>query len=352
MIYDVNSDEQWITRCFELARRGIGRVSPNPPVGAVLVHKDRILGEGYHTAFGNPHAEVEAIRSVRDEEKHLISQSTLYVSLEPCCITGKTPPCTDLIFREGIMDVRYSTTDPNPAIAGRSKTMMTEKGIRVTSGILEEEGMELIRPFRINVLEHRPYIILKWAQSKYGFMGKPDERVLLSHSYTNTWTHQQRASVDAILVGARTVVTDDPFLTTRDAPGTSPARVIFDYNANLGMQYNAFKNDGQRIYYFSLKENPAITGNHIHKHIIQDAQSIPQQIADILFAERIGILLVEGGAYLLNLFSEKNKWDEAWVIRTNHFLDRGIKAPVVKGKLIQELESVTDTITGIRNETA
>ncbi|MEO5907330.1 MAG: bifunctional diaminohydroxyphosphoribosylaminopyrimidine deaminase/5-amino-6-(5-phosphoribosylamino)uracil reductase RibD, partial [Saprospiraceae bacterium] len=233
----------------------MGRVSPNPPVGAVLVYNDRILGEGYHTAYGAPHAEVEAIRSVHDDEKHLIPDSILFVSLEPCCITGKTPPCTDLILHEGIRNVRYSATDPNPAIAGRSKTLLEQKGIHVISGILEEEGLELIKPFRINITEQRPYIILKWAQSKYGFMGKTDERVLLSHAYTNAWTHQQRASVDAIMVGARTVMTDDPFLTTRDAPGSSPVRVVFDYNANLTMQYNAFNDDGRRIFYFSLKEN-------------------------------------------------------------------------------------------------
>lgn len=352
MTLQENSDQQWIVRCFDLARRGLGHVSPNPPVGAVLVYNNRILGEGYHTAYGAPHAEVEAIRNVKDDERHLIPESVLYVSLEPCCLTGKTPPCTDLILQQGIRDVRYSATDPNPAIAGRSRSLLMQKGIHVYSGILEEEGMELIRPFRINITEHRPFIILKWAQSRYGFMGQADERVLLSHAYTSVWTHHQRASVDAIMVGARTVQTDDPWLTTREAPGPSPARVIFDYNANLASHYNAFRDDGQRIFYFSLKENPTIDSPHIRKYVIDDGQlSIPQQIMQKLFAEKIGILLIEGGAYLLNLFIEENSWDEAWVIRTQHILDHGIKAPVVKGKLLQEIESVNDTITGISNST-
>ena len=211
----VMTDEAWMSRCFDLARRGLGRVSPNPPVGAVLVYQDRILGEGFHGYFGGPHAEVEAIRSVVQAERHLIPLATLYVSLEPCRITGKTPPCTDLILREGIKYVSVSTTDPNPAMAGSSLMHLRSKGISITEGILETEGKELIRTFSTNILLQRPHVILKWAQSKHNYIGIKGQQAWLSQPETAAWSHKQRSEVDAILVGARTIETDNPSLTTR-----------------------------------------------------------------------------------------------------------------------------------------
>ncbi|MBK9984078.1 MAG: bifunctional diaminohydroxyphosphoribosylaminopyrimidine deaminase/5-amino-6-(5-phosphoribosylamino)uracil reductase RibD [Saprospiraceae bacterium] len=345
-----DNDHHWISRCFDLARRGIGAVSPNPPVGAVLVYDNRILGEGFHTRFGGPHAEVEAFRSVADADRHLIPKATLYVSLEPCCITGKTPPCTDLILREGVMDVRISTTDPNPLIANKGVELLRSKGINVITGILEKEGMELIRSFQTNILHHRPYVILKWAQSKNGYIGKPDEKIWLSHPYTNIWTHKKRSMVDAIMVGARTVLNDDPQLTTRDYEGRSPHRVIYDPNGILSTKFRVFNDDGCRVFYFSKEENFKVSGNHIIKFSLTDDSLHPEQILKALFLERIGILLIEGGAYLHNLFIEQHAWDEAWVIRTENELNAGIKAPVVKGRLKDQYDIGSDQILTILND--
>lgn len=342
-------DATWMARCFDLARRGLGYVSPNPPVGAVLVYQDRILGEGYHTAFGAAHAEVEAVRSVSEHDRHLIPLSTLYVSLEPCCITGKTPPCTDLIIREGIMDVRISTRDPNPEMAGSGLERLKGKGVKITEGILEDEGKALIRSFTTNILQHRPHIILKWAQSRFGYSGIKGRQVWLSDPVTKVWSHSQRALADAIMVGARTVETDNPSLTVRDYPGRSPHSVIFDPNGRLSAHYDVFNADGRDIYYFSSIENPAIVSGHIKKYTLRnDADPLPQ-ILDVLFQNRIGILLVEGGPYLQKQFVKQNLWDEAWVIHTQHDLAQGIAPPDVMGRLIGRIESEGDVVVGISN---
>ena len=328
MSNSTESDPLWMARCFDLAKRGIGLVSPNPPVGAVLIHNNRILGEGFHTYFGGPHAEVEAFRNVSDADRHLLPASTLYVSLEPCCITGKTPPCTELILREGVKDVRIGTMDPNPDASGKSIQILKSNGVEVTTGILEDEALDLIRPFRTNILFRRPHVILKWAQSKSGYIGKADEKIWLSHPYTNVWTHKKRSMVDAILIGARTVMFDDPALTTREYPGRSPHRVIYDPNGRLDDHFNVFKDDGQKVFYFSRNDNRHINENHVLKFILNEPESDVDQILHTLFLNRIGILVVEGGAYVHQLFINQNTWDEAWVIRTTHPLNEGIKAQI------------------------
>src|SRR5688500_2450761 len=343
-------DIQFIKRCFELAQRGIGNVSPNPPVGAVLVHEDRIIGEGFHPFYGGLHAEVQTINSVKDEDRHLIPLSTLYVSLEPCCIYGKTPPCTDLILREKIEDVRISTLDPNPKMAGNGIALLKANGINITSGILEKEGKELIRMFRNNILFQKPYVILKWAQSERLYIGSKDQRILLSHPYTLTCTHNLRSMADDIIVSARTVLTDNPMLTVREASGRSPHRAIYDPNTILNNTYKVFNEDGHKIFYYSSKENTALNLEHIIRFHLTDTSSHAEQMLTHLFNQKIGILLVEGGSYLLNEFIKENLWDEAWVIQTSHPLDTGIKAPVIKGRLLEKIESATDTIIGIAND--
>ena len=346
-----NNDEQWMQRCFDLARQGVGYVSPNPPVGAVLVHNGKIIGEGFHPRFGGPHAEVVTLQDVKPEDRHLVPLSTLYVSLEPCCIHSKTPPCTDLIIKEDIRDIRISVLDPNPAIAGKGIDILKSNGVQVISGIMKDQGNNLIKPFRKNILHHQPYVVLKWAQSHLGFIGTKEKRILISHPYTATFSHQLRAEADVILVGARTVMIDNPTLTTRSYPGRSPHRAIYDPNSSLRSNYQIFQNDGQKVFYFSLKPNDTITGEHIYSIILDDSTSHADQILEHLFQHQMGNLLVEGGSFLLNMFIRENLWDEAWVIRTKHPLNGGISAPIVKGRLIRKMESVTDTIIGIENET-
>lgn len=334
-------------RCFDLARLGEGYVSPNPMVGAVLVCQDEILGEGYHTKFGASHAEVEAVRSVPEDKQHLIPKATLYVSLEPCCVYGKTPPCTNLILDHGIMDVRISTHDPNPEVAGKSLALLKNAGVHVTSGIREEEGKALIRSFRTNILHQRPHVILKWAQSKYGITGVPGQQVWLSDPVTKTWSHGQRAKVDAILAGARTVETDNPSLTTRDFPGRSPHRVVLDLHGRLHADYHVFHDDGCEVFYFSASQNPQLDASHIHQFEVSEGPGMMDRVLAILFQHRIGSLLVEGGSFTHQLFIDSNLWDEAWVIRTQHPLDKGISAPLVNGKLIERFQSGSDEVVGI-----
>lgn len=343
------SDEVWIRRCFDLARMGLGHVSPNPPVGAVLVHDGQWLAEGYHARFGGWHAEVMAIHHVPAAKRHLIPQATLYVSLEPCCITGKTPACTDLILGEGIRDVRVSAIDPNPRIAGKGLEILTRHGIRTTAGILKEEGESLIRSFTTNVVKQRPHIILKWAQSQFGIAGEPGRQVWFSHPQTQVFTHRLRAEADAILVGARTVETDDPSLTTRHYPGRSPHRVVYDPNGRLRQTYAVFREDGCLVYYFSKVDNPGIRGDHIRPVLLDDATPHVNQIIRCLFDQQIGNLLVEGGAYLQKCFIRENLWDEAWVIQTPQPQDKGIAAPVVKGRLIRQEPCGPDWIIGMTN---
>jgi diaminohydroxyphosphoribosylaminopyrimidine deaminase/5-amino-6-(5-phosphoribosylamino)uracil reductase len=343
-------DNTWMRRCFDLAKQGLGYVSPNPPVGAVMVHHNRIIGEGFHTRFGYPHAEVEAINSVQQADRHLIHASTLYVSLEPCCITGKTPPCTSLIIREGIKDVRISTRDPNPAMAGSGIELLKAEGIQITEAILEEEGKSLISAFTTNILLHRPHIILKWAQSKFGYLGMKNEQIWLSDPLTKIWSHGQRAKVDAVMVGARTVETDNPSLTTREYPGRSPHRIVFDPNGRLNNAFNVFADDGQDVYYFSSSSNDHLTGSHIRKYLLSDDNNTIHQILNVLYSNKIGIVLVEGGAYLQQRFIDANLWDEAWVIQTQHPLSKGIIAPNVKGRLIEKDNVGQDRIVGIKRQ--
>ncbi|HJW28006.1 MAG TPA: bifunctional diaminohydroxyphosphoribosylaminopyrimidine deaminase/5-amino-6-(5-phosphoribosylamino)uracil reductase RibD, partial [Saprospiraceae bacterium] len=330
-------------------------VSPNPPVGALLVYRDKILAEGYHHAFGAPHAEVEAVQHVPPSDRHLIRESTLYVTLEPCCTYGKTPPCTDLILKEGIKEVRISVVDPNPSVSGRSLALLEANGVRVISGILEAEGRQLISAFTTNVLYHRPHVVLKWAQSKYGISGVPGQQVWFSQKESQVFTHQLRAAHDAILVGARTVETDDPALTTRHFPGRSPARVIYDPSGRLNSDYKAFQEDGIRIFYFSslpveeiansIKEHPFVTFGHL-----TGDNSHASQILKNLFSQNIGSLLVEGGAHTHRLFVAENLWDEAWVIQTQNDMATGLTAPSLIGKLISKENLSPDVIIGMANE--
>ncbi|RMF32110.1 MAG: bifunctional diaminohydroxyphosphoribosylaminopyrimidine deaminase/5-amino-6-(5-phosphoribosylamino)uracil reductase RibD, partial [Bacteroidetes bacterium] len=227
------SDEVFMRRCFDLARLGAGRVSPNPMVGAVLVYEGRIIGEGWHRRYGGAHAEVNALASVAPSDRALIRRSTLYVSLEPCCIHRKTPPCTNLILREGIPRVVVSCLDPTPEVNGRGLELLREGGVEVRVGVLEEEGRRLIR-FREAFVRHgRPFVLLKFACSRDGFLGKPGEQIWISNPWTKRWVHRCRAAADAILVGTRTARTDNPQLTTRLFFGDSPLRIVLDRRLTL-----------------------------------------------------------------------------------------------------------------------
>lgn len=347
-----SQDELWMSRCFDLAARGIGYVSPNPPVGAVLVHQGELLAEGYHHQFGKPHAEVDVLQNVPLEKKHLIPKSTLYVSLEPCCHYGKTPPCTDRILEAGIKDVRICALDPNPSVAGQGISLLRKNGIETKVGILEDKGNELIKHFRVNMLHHRPFVILKWAQSKYGICGVHGKQVWFSDPHTQAWSHRLRATFDSIMVGARTVETDDPALTTREYPGRSPIRVIYDPNGRLDLHHKVFQADGIQVFYFSGMENKISKSGlaPVSAHLLNGSEGHTKQMLHTLFHHQVGSVIVEGGSYLHHLFIKDHLWDEAWVVKTTNDLNSGIRAPNLNGKWIDQFMIGNDTIIGMANE--
>lgn len=334
-------------RCFDLAARGHGHVSPNPTVGAVLVYAGRILGEGWHRHFGGPHAEVEAIGSVPEDQRSLLEKSTLYISLEPCCITGKTPPCTELILRSGISRVVISTPDPNPAVAGRGLALLKAHGVDVSSGVLAPEGKALVRAFATNILRNRPHITLKWAQSRSGHYAPGHKSQWLSEPYTQVWTHRLRAEHDAILVGARTVMIDNPALTTRAYPGRSPHRIIYDPAGRLPHDRRVFAKDETQVYYATTRREISNLPDHLNLIQLPSEGGHLEALRAELFPLGIGRLLVEGGAYLQREFIHQDAWDEAWVIRTASTLREGLEAPRVHGRLAGRWVSGSDEIVGI-----
>ncbi|HEY2720248.1 MAG TPA: bifunctional diaminohydroxyphosphoribosylaminopyrimidine deaminase/5-amino-6-(5-phosphoribosylamino)uracil reductase RibD, partial [Chitinophagaceae bacterium] len=224
----------YMHRCLDLARLGAGHVAPNPMVGAVLVHDERIIGEGYHQQYGGPHAEPNCIASVKKEEQHLISESILYVSLEPCAHYGKTPPCADLIIKNKIPRVVIGCFDPFEEVNGKGIEKLKGAGIDVLVGILEHECKKLNKRFFLYYQQHRPYIILKWAQSSNQKIGAgAGNRTYISNEFTNRLVHKWRSEEAAILVGTNTALQDDPELTTRSWIGNNPRRLVMDMDLKL-----------------------------------------------------------------------------------------------------------------------
>ncbi len=251
--------EKYIKRCLELAEKGMGNVSPNPMVGAVIVHKDRIIGEGYHRKFGEAHAEVNAINSV--ENKDLLKESTIYVSLEPCAHIGKTPACADLIIKMQIPKVVVGSIDPYSKVDGKGIKKLEAASVSVVSGVMEEECAFLNRRFYTFHTKNRPYIILKWAQTADGFIDhfrEPEANIKpawITNEYCKALVHKWRTEEDAILTGKNTVILDNPQLTARNWYGKNPVRVCFDKMCELKISYKIFDTDADTIIINSLKDS-------------------------------------------------------------------------------------------------
>jgi len=334
-------------RCLELARLGAGDVAPNPMVGAVLVHEGRIIGEGYHEVYGQAHAEVNCIASVREEDRGLISQSTIYVSLEPCAHFGKTPPCADLIIRERIPRVVVGCRDPFPQVDGKGIEKMRAAGISVEVGVLEKECVELNKRFFVFNMQHRPYIVLKWAQSMNGKIAGAGERVLISNAYTNRLVHKWRSEEASILVGTQTALMDDPALTVRLWKGPNPVRLVMDRDLSLPSSLRVF--DGQvRTVVFNLMRHEE-QGNLQYYQLAGDS-SLVHQLAVALYQLKISSVLVEGGAAVLQSFIDEGYWDEARII-TNETLQipDGLASPALKGaQLVSQERLFSDVISYYR----
>jgi diaminohydroxyphosphoribosylaminopyrimidine deaminase/5-amino-6-(5-phosphoribosylamino)uracil reductase len=336
----------YIHRTLHLARKGASFAQPNPMVGAIIVHNNKIIGEGYHRKVGEAHAEVNAINAVKNQA--LLSESTLYVSLEPCSHYGKTPPCTELIISKKIPRVVIATADPNPKVSGKGIRIMRENGIEVITGVLENEARKLNKAFFISQTQRRPYVILKWAQSNDGFIDthrtslteKPPAR--LSNNLTSVLAHKLRTETQAIMVGTRTALLDNPRLTARKWFGTNPTRIVIDRESKLPHNLAVFDETAPTIVFTDFSSNPLSQKRNVSYVWIDFSQNSVEQILRRLFERNIFSLLVEGGAKTLSTFIEKKLWDEAFVEISNTSLFSGIKAPDIqteRAKIYQYFDS-------------
>lgn len=323
----MTKDEKYIRRCIQLARNGMCNAAPNPMVGAVIVHNDRIIGEGYHARCGEGHAEVNAIRSVKDES--LLQESTIYVSLEPCSHYGKTPPCADLIIRKGIPRVVVGCVDPFSLVSGRGIQKLKDAGIDVKVGVLEAECRQLIKRFVTFNTQQRPYITLKWAESADGFIDinrEEGQPVVLSTPITSMYVHKQRAEHHVILVGRRTALLDNPSLTTRNWYGKNPVRLVIDKELTLPTSLKLF--DGSAPTWIFTAQDKASTSQVIYFKL-DFSRSILPQILQKLYENKLQALLVEGGSQLLQSFIDEGLWDEIYTEHSAKVLENGVKGPVI-----------------------
>lgn len=335
-------EEKYMARCLQLARCGRGHTSPNPMVGAVIVHQGRIIGEGYHRKCGEAHAEVNAIASVRDQS--LLKESTLYVSLEPCSHYGKTPPCAELIIRMGIPRVVVGCLDPFPAVSGRGVRMLCEAGIEVVTGVMEAEAHALNAAFMTMQEKQRPYVLLKWAQSADGFLDVVRQDVsepvaVLSSPETRREVHQLRAEYAAILVGTRTALLDNPSLTVRDWFGRSPLRLLIDRTCKVPDSYHLL--DGRVPTCIFTEQSRPERPNRCYVQTDFSQPLFPQILAE-LSRRKVDSLLVEGGAQLLRHCLETGLWDEARVETAPVCLGQGVTAPSMQGWPVERVEWKAD----------
>jgi diaminohydroxyphosphoribosylaminopyrimidine deaminase/5-amino-6-(5-phosphoribosylamino)uracil reductase len=334
-------------RCLDLACLAGKGVKGNPQVGAVLVYNHHIIGEGYHQMFGGAHAEVAAIENVPARLRHLIPLSTLYVSLEPCSHHGKTPPCCERIWAEGIKHVVVGCTDPNPMVAGKGIDYLRSRNIRVETDVLASKAKEQIRRFEAN-LTGIPYITLKWAQSKDLCISESGTQTWLSHPYTSILTHKWRSLHDAVLVGSQTAITDNPGLDVRHFYGKNPKRIVMGKNPDVFKDLKIWRDEGET---WIINETEITYSNNKRKIKVPDLNDL-NHILKLLYNEGIHSVMVEGGLKILKSFIAAGLWHEARVVRTQKVIGSGgIPAPIVHGRLLKKMNIMGDDILFIKNET-
>lgn len=337
----MNTHEFYMNRCLQLAKNGLGTTYPNPLVGSVIVHEGKIIGEGWHRKSGEPHAEVLAIQSVKD--RTLLKEATLYVNLEPCSHFGKTPPCCDLILQHDIPNVVIGTIDSHSKVAGKGIHKLKEQGKNVTVGVLEKTCLELNKRFFTFHTKKRPFIILKWAETKDGFIAPimPEltehnqlQPIWITNVYSRQLVHKWRSEEEAILVGTKTVLTDNPHLNTRDWAGKNPIRLVIDKSGKINPNFNV-KDNKQTTLIFTEQENYKNSEHTNYENVIFDKNLI-FNILKIAFEKNISSILVEGGRETLQSFIDIDLWDEIRMFTGNEKFGNGIKAPVFNGKPIFE----------------
>ena len=340
----MNIHEKYIYRCIELAKNGLGTTYPNPMVGSVIVYNETIIGEGWHKKAGEPHAEVMAINAVQD--KSLLSKATIYVSLEPCSHYGKTPPCADLIIESNIPNVVVGTIDPFAKVAGNGIKKLTDAGKQVIFGVLEKECNQLNKRFFTFHTQKRPYIILKWAESSDGFIAplkkEKQEPFWLSNTFSRQLVHKWRSEEEAILVGTKTVLEDNPKLNTRNWKGRNPTRIILDKSGKIDGTFHV-KDQSVKTIVITEEENLETFDHHIVENCIFDTL-LANKIVNILYKHQIQSVIIEGGRQTLQTFIEANLWDEARVFKSNLILCNGTESPIIESKKVTSQNILDDKL--------
>lgn len=338
-IHDHHADEVFMRRALELALLGMGSVSPNPMVGCVIVHHNKIVGEGWHRQYGEAHAEVNAIASLAD--KSLLKECTVYVNLEPCSHFGKTPPCADLLIDHRVKKVVVANLDSNPLVASEGVKKLRAAGIEVITGILEKEGRELNKRFFTFMEKQRPYIMLKWAETSDGFIARENfDSKWISNEYSRQLVHKWRTENDAVLVGTKTAFHDNPELNVRDWSGRNPVRIVLDRFLRLSEKLHVFDHQQKTLCYNVLKHEEY---NNLSRIRIGEENFIGEVVKDLV-KQKVQSVMVEGGATTLQLFIDAGLCDEARVFVSDKDFGKGIKAVSLPGNLIHQESVFNDTL--------
>jgi diaminohydroxyphosphoribosylaminopyrimidine deaminase/5-amino-6-(5-phosphoribosylamino)uracil reductase len=343
--------EIYMQRCLELAQLGLGSVSPNPMVGAVVVHNGIIIGEGYHQKYGEAHAEVNAVNNVISnypDYADLLKQSTIYVSLEPCAHYGKTPPCADLIIKHQLPKVVVGCRDPFDKVDGKGIEKLKAAGIEVIVGVLKNECRWLNRRFFTQIQKHRPYIILKWAQTADGFFAPNDKtQYWITGEESRKLVHQWRGEENAVLVGKNTAAIDNPQLNVRYGKGKLPKRVVIDRKLELDNSLHVFNQSVETLIFNEIRTE--INGKNKYIALEDFDRYVPQYILYQLYLQDIQSVIIEGGAFTLNAFIAAGLWDEARVFAGSKNLVQGIIAPVINVKITDKYLVGADTLQILYN---
>ncbi len=340
-------------RCIELAKNGLGTTAPNPMVGCTIIHNKKIIGEGYTSPYGGAHAEVNAVNAIKD--KSLLSQSTLYVTLEPCAHFGKTPPCVNLILEHKIPKVVIGLQDPNKKVEGKSIQLLKDSGCEVILGVLENECRKHHKRFLTFQEKQRPYIILKWAETLDGYIAPSHQLrednpkpLWITNTYSKQLVHQWRGEEQAILAGTTTALADNPKLTVRYWKSKNPIRVVIDKGLKIPSNYCLFDNSVKTIVITSVNDDNRYLKGVIYA--VTKFKNLPQEICEILYQHEINSIIIEGGTKTLQSFINMNLWDEARVFKGKTSFIKGTKAPEISGNQLVSKKLFDDTLTIVTND--
>ena len=323
---------------MQIAKNGIGTTRPNPSVGAVIVYQNKIIGEGFTSPHGENHAEVNAINAV--ENKSLLKEATIFVTLEPCSHFGKTPPCADLIVKHQLKQVVIGCLDSNSLVAGKGVSHLENAGINVIVGVLEKEcRMHHKRFFKVQE-NKRPYIILKWAETKDGFVApiskNENKPIFISNTYSQQLVHKLRSAEHAILVGTKTVLADNPKLNIRSWSGENPIRVVLDNTLRIPKNSNILDGSAKTIVITAAKDKNIVSSKNLIFEEIDFSKNIAKQVCEVLSKYQIQSLIIEGGTQTLQTFIDEKLWDEAMVFVGNTSFVKGVKSPIITKEFKEE----------------